>query len=534
MAEAGFIALSPQPDELNQLSMAREGDLAATPFWRLLLALALNERSATLELRRGPLEKKIVLEDGVPIDCFSNVATETLGRYMVSNGKLSESAYQVTFSNAIGRRVSFEEALAERGDVAPSEIFRLLQQNLGRKLLDVFTWRNGSFHISREIPDVESPLPVKVPQLIFTGLYKFEPQERVDDLIASLGERVLRLADAPLFEVNELRIARQQAPVLKALQSGTTFASLQSSTAIAPDDLGRIVYAFAALGIVSVAEASTSPAKQIEKRAAPAVPFLELDVDESDTALPERERQRRAMPPAAAPPAAAPPLSSDELLGTYLSFRRKDSFELLDVAEDAAISGINRAYVAFADRFLPIRYEGSGEGMREKAQEIFLAGARAYAELADQARRTSLVEKRVKQREEPKEAPAPPPATPVKTVDPEDLHRQGRALADAGKLREALSYFDMAADCDAQNGTYAAELAWTRYQLMISTAALTLKTLRNAMRIDPRAGAAFLYTGKIHAILGNKLEAEGYLRKAASLMPRDRRPGEALKALLGK
>jgi Tfp pilus assembly protein PilF len=97
-----------------------------------------------------------------------------------------------------------------------------------------------------------------------------------------------------------------------------------------------------------------------------------------------------------------------------------------------------------------------------------------------------------------------------------------------------LSYFDMAADCDAQNGTYAAELAWTRYQLMISTAALTLKTLRNAMRIDPRAGAAFLYTGKIHAILGNKLEAEGYLRKAASLMPRDRRPGEALKQLLGK
>lgn len=531
MAETGSIAVSPQRDDLKQLAALREGDLAAIPFWRLLLALALNERSATLELRRGPLEKKIVLEDGVPIDCFSNVATETLGRYMVSNGKLSESAYQVTFANSIGRGISFEEALAERGDVPPSEIFRLLQQNLGRKLLDVFTWRNGSFHVSREMPEVESPLPVKVPQLIYTGVYKFEPQEKVDELLASLEGRLLRLSDAPLFGVDELRIAKQQAPVMKALRSGTTFASLQSSTAIQSDDLGRMVYAFVALGIVSVAEAVSPVVTRPEARAVPPVPFFELDVDHIE---PDKPQQAPATPPAAAASTAPPLLSSDALLGTYLSFRRKDAFELLDVAEDAAISAINRAWVAFADRFLPTRYEGSGEGMREKAQEIFLAGSRAYAELADQARRTSLVEKRVKQREEPKEAAPPPPAAPAKTIDPEELHREGRALADAGKLREALSYFDMAADCDAQNGTYAAELAWTRYQLMISTAALTLKTLRNAMRIDPRAGAAFLYTGKIHAILGNKLEAEGYLRKAASLMPRDRRPGEALKALLGK
>jgi tetratricopeptide (TPR) repeat protein len=102
------------------------------------------------------------------------------------------------------------------------------------------------------------------------------------------------------------------------------------------------------------------------------------------------------------------------------------------------------------------------------------------------------------------------------------LYKQGRAAAAAGKLREALGSFEMAAECDAQNGTYAAEVAYCRFQLLISPAAATLKSLKNAIRIDPRCGVAYLYLGKIQETLGNHVEAEAYLGRASMLMQRPR------------
>lgn len=116
-------------------------------------------------------------------------------------------------------------------------------------------------------------------------------------------------------------------------------------------------------------------------------------------------------------------------------------------------------------------------------------------------------------------------------LDPEEMLRSGRALFAAGKLREALGSFEMAAQCDAQNGTYAAEAAWTRFRLNGTPAANALKVLKNAIRIDPAAGVAYLYTGQILAILGQKVEASGYLGRAATLLPGDNRPAEAAKTI---
>ena len=114
-------------------------------------------------------------------------------------------------------------------------------------------------------------------------------------------------------------------------------------------------------------------------------------------------------------------------------------------------------------------------------------------------------------------------------IDPEALWKSGRQLMAAGKLREALSSFELAADSDAQNGTYAAEAAWCRYRLGITPATTAIKLLKNALRIDPNSGAAYLYSGQVMNILGKKLEAQAYLDRAAALLPGDPRPAEAMK-----
>ena len=116
-------------------------------------------------------------------------------------------------------------------------------------------------------------------------------------------------------------------------------------------------------------------------------------------------------------------------------------------------------------------------------------------------------------------------------IDPEALWKSGVNLAAAGKLREALGSFELAAQCDVQNGTYAAEVAWARYRLGNTPAMNALKLVKDAIRIDPNAGVAYLYAGELQAILGKKVEAQGYLMRAAALMPGDPRPNEAAKRI---
>ncbi len=549
--------LSPTRAQLVTILGRRDGSLADEPYPLLLLAFAVAEKSAVLTLMRPPLEKAIVFDAGVIIDCYSNIATETLGRFLVAAGRISEQDHQSCVAESAARRIPFEEILTARKLVSSSELYRLLQQNLVRNLLDPFSWSNAKYEISLEAPPVESSLRIRVPQLIVTGITKVEPQESIDAALADAGNLALGLPVETLIAADEIRLSPEQQAVVDAAKSGTVLADLRRTSAIPADELHRAIYSLTLIGAVTLKQPAPAQAAA-EAPSLDNVPFFELDIPEP-LLTKTQSQSAQAATPAAAPPQKTEPepvaaAAAEEVMAAYLSFRRKDAFDLLNLPPTAGMVQITRAFLETAERFIPSKFPTTApDGLHEKAQEVFLAAALAYAELFDPIRRKAVAEKRSKKETEsvqsgaaPWDASAPPPVeaqpVPAKTepgrrprgamIDPEALWRQGRQLADAGKIRDALSYFEMAAESDAQNGNYAAEVAYCKYQLTISPATAALSNLKNAMRIDQRAGLAYLYTGKIHAMLGNKIEAESYLRRAVSLMPRDRRAADALNALV--
>lgn len=501
----------PSREQLDAVLANRSGRLEETPYPILLIALALREKSARLTLRRSQLEKEIVFDDGAPVECRSNIATETLGRFLVAAGKLSEADRHTAFSESTARGVPLGEILIERKLLTPTELYRALQQNLGRKLLEPFSWKSGTYEISFDVPPVESALRVKVPQLVVTGIMKVETQEAAAAAVAGAAGKFLAVANDPLFGLDTVRLSKEQQKVVEAAKRGIPFNEIRETSGIDSEDLDRIVLALLLLGIVQIA--------------ARPVPYM-----------PPFEAKKPAAAPAATPaapsvpkvPAAATP--AEEVMAAYLGYRRRDAFELLGVEENAGLLHVKEAFLRMADRFLPTKFdEQTADGLREKAQEVFLAAARAYAELADDERREALIKRRAKKREQ--DAAAAAGAAKGAMIDPDALCESGREAYAAGKLRDALGYFEMAADCDAQNGTYAAEVAWTRYRLNITPPSNALALLKNAIRIDPQAGVAYLYAGQVQAALGKRLEAEAYIERAATLLPKDPRPAEARKAL---
>ncbi len=496
-----------------------EGDLEEAPVAALLCALADAGATAVVDFERRQVRKSVVLEHGAPVDCRSNLVHETLGRFLVAQGKLDPEALAACLSEAAARDLPLGEILLGRGLLQPVDLFRLLQQNLAKKLLDLFTWSDGRFRIGHDAPLVRSALRVKVPQLVLTGVVRFAPQSQVDAAVAALvGER-LQLHPAPRFDLAELRLTGTQPRVMTALAAGGRLDELAAAAGVPAEELSRFVLALVALG------AALPEAEAARLRAAP--------TGAAASAVRAPAAVEPAAAPAAIPPALVEALTND-VMHAFLRYRQQDAFDFFALPEDASPAAIEARYLELAERWSPARFAAAElEPLAERARDLFLAAARSYAELASTEQRGALVFRRKTLREQAARRPAQH-AIRTDLLDPEVQFRKGKEHLDAGRLREAVQQFQFAADCDPQNGLYLAELAWARHRLTPGVAERTARELEEALRVDPQCGLASYYAGLIYGELGRLGEAENHLRAASRHLAPDRRPIEALKALGAK
>ena len=506
--------LIPNPDQLQAIAKLRHGDLAEIPFAVVLHALSIGERSVVLEIERKPMKKDIVLEKGVPVDCRSNLWHETLGRFMVSRGLLSEDDFQRCTNKSISLGLPFGETMILEGLITASELYKILQQNLAKKLLDGFTWRSGTFKVHAEAPKVSSPLKVRTPQLVVTGISKFALDEEVNAAVGPLVGKRLLVHPAPPYTLKEIYLTDQQRQLTRLLAGGKRIDELAAETTIPFDQIMRLLYSLAILGIVVPEE--WLPAEALLTAAAG-----ELEEPEA--------------PAAAAPPAAADPARrQDEVLEAYLKHRKQDAFELLGLEESTTLEAIRERFLELSRRFAPWSFETAElAGLREKAEDLFVAGGMAFGELCDVERRNALIQRRANLRAQREKTPdADRFAIKSDLLDSERQFKKGKALMNAGRYREALVQLQFAYDCDPQNSIYRTELAYCKFlELPTAEAASSLTELKETTRIDPKFGLAVYYAGEIHRETGELDEAEEHLQRAIKMMAPDRRPIEALKAL---
>ncbi|HEY6323221.1 MAG TPA: DUF4388 domain-containing protein [Thermoanaerobaculia bacterium] len=575
----------PTPEQLEEISRLHEGALGTpgprggpretVPFAALLLAFSAHRRTVIVEVRRKQISKRIAFEHGVPVDCRSNLVHETLGRYMVAQGKLADGDLHAYLGQSASLGLPLGEVLLDHDVVTAEELFRVLQENLAKKLLDVFAWRGGDFRTLADVPHPQSPLKIRVPQLIVTGITKFAPQEEVDAGVVPLVGKKLCLNPSPPGALDEVRLSQRQAQVAVALRSGWRIDELALGSALPFEEITRLLYALAMLGMVITADQlaamrATAAVPLASLAAPPGAPGLAAANAAGGAGVPEPAAAKAsgagagagvpdpaaaatagathpaaaaAVSPDAASSSSSPSSSSEasaastayrnEIMQAYLSYRRLDAFDLLGADEDASPAAVESRYLDFARRFAPWTLAGPElAGMEEKARDLFLAGARAYAELLDLEQRNTLLFRRKAQREErDRRAPADLPAIKTDLLDPEVQYRKGRALMDAGKLQEAAVLIEFASDCDPQNGLYSAELAYCRFCLAPGQGARALKELHETLRRDPDCGLAVYYAGEIHRQMGDREDAEKMLRRAIKMMAPDRRPIEALKLL---
>jgi hypothetical protein len=513
--------LIPNAAQLEVIAQMSRGNLSETSYPVLLHALAVHRRSVVLEIQRRQLQKRIVIEVGMPVDCQSNLLHETLGKFMVARGDLTEDQLQLLQSRAITGGQPLAELLVAEGAVPASELYKILQQNLAKKLLDGFSWREGDFRIITDIPPVESPLRVKTPQLVITGITKLVPDTEIEKEMEPILQKKLKVNPQPAYPTQDLRLTGEHQLLMELLSEGRLADDVIADMKKPRDKVLRLLYSLSVIGMIVPEE--WLPAEPVV--ASPDMDFM-LPMPEADTSTPVVPKDTLAHPEEL----------RNQVMNFYLRYRKLDAFDLLDLYDSASKELIEQKYIEFSEKYAPWKFQdGELSELADKARELFLAGGRAFGELNDAENRNSLIARR-QNLLGPKTVEFSRDQFLIKSdlLDSETQFKKGKELMAQGKYHDAIQQLQFAHDCDPQNPIYRAELAYCRYLHEPETkSADALAELNEALRIDPQCGLAAYYAGVIHSDQGNFIEAEVYLQNSNKLLKGDRRPVEALKALQG-
>jgi hypothetical protein len=507
----------PSPD---RILAAREGSIAETPLPLLLQAIFAEGRTVTLELRLRGLEKRIQFEDGCPVACRSNLLHETLGKFLVAKGKLSEEEYQDALRGSVESGQRMGELLVSRRKLQPFELYKLMQANLALRILDAFRWSEATWKLLGESEEAELALRMNPAQLVLTGCAGFVPFEVVASQLAFTDEQRFALVPRPPHALAELKLSPKEARLAQTLRRRPTFDEAMRESGLEVEETMRRLFALAALGIVDFAEAvpasSTSPANATATATATPTPT-----------------------PTSTAPATAPddddPELRDSLVQAYLDHRTKDPFDLLGVKEDVAAAELRRTFLALADRHAPLRFRSAD--LKEKAAALLAARARAFGQLSDADQAALWRKRRAAAAERARASTARPSTTEqfrisTNLLDASTQYEEGLRRLAAGNARGALEQLQYAADIEPKPLTRA-HLAWARYLVDPERhARLALGELSEIARADPGCAKAHFFTGEIQRGQGAWAEAEEAFRRAHRADPSDRRAQElALEAL---
>ena len=503
-----------------QVLKQREGALSETPFPLLLHALAIEERTCTLELKVRQREKRITFEDGSPVASSSNLLHETLGKFLVEKGKLSEVDYQKALAESVSTDVPMGGLVVQKGLISPFDLYKQMQANMAMKLLDCFRWTDARFRLIADIEPPDTSVRMNTSQLILTGITNVMPFDEVATHFAFTDDQ--RFAQVPGIEGPKL--SAKDARLFQSLRFRPTFSELMERSGMDTDATLRRLYAFCLLGLADFAE-------EVDKRPAPVASGS--GVQQAFVPPPSFAPALTPLPGTLETVTAAPsglPFSDDDdvvknaLLSAFLSHRGQDPFDLLAVPENVQPVALRKAFLALSDKFSPLRFQTAD--LKEKAEGLLVAYARAYGALSEVEQAALWRKRRQAAREKKMNTGRPSTAEQFRIrtdlLDASTQFDEAMKRLKATNHSGAFEYFEYACDIDPKP-LYKAYRAWARYLMKPEAhGKLALQELQEVLKQEPGCEEAWFFTGEVSRGEGLWAQAEDAYRKAFKINPKNR------------
>ncbi|NMO22359.1 DUF4388 domain-containing protein [Pyxidicoccus fallax] len=507
----------------SQVLRQREGTLEDTPFPLLLHSLMVEERTCTLELKVRQREKRIVFEDGSPVGCQSNLLHETLGKFLVEKGKLTEVDYQKALAESISSGLQMGALLIQKGLISPFDLYKQLQANLAHKLLDCFRWTDAKYRLIADVDSPDASVRMNTGQLILTGVANVMPFDAVATHFTFTDER--RFGQMPGVDAG-LKLSSKDARLFQALRQRPTFNELMERTSFDTETVLRRLYALCLLEVAGFVE-------DVDERAAKLAAAAPAPAPEP-VVVPAEAPAPAAPQPQGTPFSDEDVAARDALVSAFLAHRSKDPFTLLEVPEDVQPVPLRKAFFALADRHSPLRFQTPE--LREKAESLLAAYAKAFGALSDAEQNLLWRKRRAAQREKERGTTRPSTAEQFRIrtdlLDATTQFEEAKRRLQARNYAGAFEYFEYACDIDPKP-LYQAHRAFARYLMKPEAhGRLALQELQEVVRQEPGMEEGWAFLGEVAQGEGQWAVAEDAFRKAFKLNPKNRRYVELIQEIV--
>lgn len=484
---------------------------------RLLNFLFEQQETGILRLSRQGLTKSLYVVSGAPVNAESTSRDETLGRYLIKSGRITEEDYEKSIALMLSQGMQQGAALVKLGCLKPKELYQEVKKHTWEKTLAAFNWSEGEYQFESEVGFVEDlyRFEFQFYPLLAQGVLRYLP-------LGAIERELARVPLAPLIPLDNFqdRIAAfgldQAASVFAARIDGQTLLPALSERAPDPKLAQRLLYLLLLTGLVGPGGQPCREIRKVapEEKAAPALPAY-LFQPAKDTA-PEVEEEL--------PVEAADGKGPEDILAAYMEIKSLDLFAVLGVGRDAGDEEVEGAYRRRLSEFDREKFQKNLPAEAEaKLEEINTRLIRAYESLKTAARRKGYLA----QLEE-----VSPQRQAQRRLESEKFLQEGMKCVRGRDFARAQEMFEKAIQLRPQEPEYYGYLGWTIYMNPVLEedvrCARAEEKVRMAIQMNPRLDSAHVFLGKIFKDQGRVEDAVAEFRAAVSCNPNCR---EALREL---
>jgi len=184
-----------------------QGDLSRIQLPDVLSFVSMIRRSGRLVLHNADLERTLVWKDGDIVFATSNSPEDSLGKFLLRNGKITQEQYEdskrrVTASTRHGK------LLVQMGAISPKDLWWGVKNQALEIIYSLFTWSAGSFEFcetTEEMAGEKIVLSLNTSSVIMEGIRRLDESERIREKIPSLDLIFMRLTGVtPNFDELEM------------------------------------------------------------------------------------------------------------------------------------------------------------------------------------------------------------------------------------------------------------------------------------------------------------------------------------------
>jgi hypothetical protein len=177
--------------------MGITGNLQTMQLAELLQWLSQGQKTGTLVIDDGAVEKRIFFRDGRIISSASTDPREYLGEFLVRHGHIEIDALNAAVRRQEETGMLLGKILVTSGHLAEEDLQPLLQIKTREAIYDLFTWSEGRFEfLDDQLPDkLMVPTEVDVTGIILEGVRRLDEWGRIREVVPTLEAVPVRVKD---------------------------------------------------------------------------------------------------------------------------------------------------------------------------------------------------------------------------------------------------------------------------------------------------------------------------------------------------